>query len=232
MLRTVLTVAVAARLAGYRGVTAFAQFAALLSQEQLKTVEALDADRIAAWRKRGVYALPFYSAEAVYFHPAVIARIASRQSSVLGTDEDALVLAATEAGVSAVRDHTGRLSEKAAKKAIRKTVLERIPNDDELLAGGDLHIENDAATIRAAKKRELDAAVDRNDWGAILRLCPARESAALDHISTALRFAKRADYLAAVRHLLGENPDLLGENPDALSDVRELFGDLPAEILG
>ncbi len=38
--RTVLTIAVAARLAGYRGVTAFARFAALLSQEQLKTVEA------------------------------------------------------------------------------------------------------------------------------------------------------------------------------------------------
>ena len=35
-----LTIAVAARLAGYRGVTAFAQFAALLSQEQLETVEA------------------------------------------------------------------------------------------------------------------------------------------------------------------------------------------------
>ena len=34
-LKTVLAVAVAARLAGYRGATAFAQFAALLSQEQL-----------------------------------------------------------------------------------------------------------------------------------------------------------------------------------------------------
>ena len=65
----------------------------------------------------------------------------------------------------------------------------------------------------------------RNDWEAILRLCPVRESAALDRISTALRFARRVDYLAAVRHLLGEDAD-------ALSDVRALFGDLPAEILG
>ncbi len=39
-LRTVLTIAVAARLAGYRGVTAFALFAALLSQEQLEAVES------------------------------------------------------------------------------------------------------------------------------------------------------------------------------------------------
>ena len=39
-LNTLLTLAVAARLAGYRGVNAFAQFAALLSQEQLKAVGA------------------------------------------------------------------------------------------------------------------------------------------------------------------------------------------------
>ena len=37
-LNTVLALAVAARLAGYRGVTAFAQFARLLSQDQLKAV--------------------------------------------------------------------------------------------------------------------------------------------------------------------------------------------------
>ena len=39
-LKTVLAVAVAARLAGYRGATAFAQFAALLSQEQLEAIGA------------------------------------------------------------------------------------------------------------------------------------------------------------------------------------------------
>ena len=39
-LKAVLAVAVAARLAGYRGATSFAQFAALLSQEQLEAVGA------------------------------------------------------------------------------------------------------------------------------------------------------------------------------------------------
>ena len=42
-LNTVLALAVAARLAGYRGVTAFAQFARLLSQDQLKAVGASTA---------------------------------------------------------------------------------------------------------------------------------------------------------------------------------------------
>ena len=39
-LKTVLAVAVAARLAGYRGATSFAQFAALHSEEQLEAVGA------------------------------------------------------------------------------------------------------------------------------------------------------------------------------------------------
>ncbi|MCY4190582.1 MAG: hypothetical protein OXD42_04530, partial [Rhodospirillaceae bacterium] len=120
---------------------------------------------------------------------------------------------------------TEGLSEQAAKKAVRRAVLERIPNDDELLAGNDLRIDNHAGRIRAAMKRELDAAVDRNDWEAILRMCPVRESAALDRVSTALKFARRADYLAAVRHMLGEDAN-------ALSDVRALFGDLSSEISG
>ena len=187
--------------------------------------DGLDTDQIVARRERGVYALPFYSAEAVYFHPTVIARVASRQSSVLGTDEDTLVSAAIAAGVAATRDHTERLSDKAAKKAVRRAVVEQIPNDDKLLTGEDLRIENHAGRLRASRKRELDAAVSRNDWEAILRLCPVRESAALDQISTALRFAKMPDYLAAVRHLLSKDAD-------ALSDVRALFGDLPTEILG
>ena len=39
-LNTVLALAVAPRLAGYRGVTAFSQFAALLTQDQLEAVDA------------------------------------------------------------------------------------------------------------------------------------------------------------------------------------------------
>ena len=44
-LNTVLALAVAARLAGYRGVTAFAQFARLLSQDQLQAVGAFYSPR-------------------------------------------------------------------------------------------------------------------------------------------------------------------------------------------
>ena len=186
--------------------------------------DGFDAEQIAAKRQRGVYALPYYSVEAVYFHPLVIAKIAARQASVLGKDRKQLVSSAIKKGVEAIRGHTGRLSEKAAKKAIRKAIVEQIPNDDDLLSGDDIRIENHAKTILTARKQQLDAAVGENDWKEILKLCSVRESNALEQISAALRFAKREDYFAAVRHLLAEDADTLGR-------VRELFGDLAAEIL-
>ena len=43
--------------------------------------DGLEATEIAAKRKRGVYAMPYYSVEAVYFHPEVIQWIASRMAA-------------------------------------------------------------------------------------------------------------------------------------------------------
>ena len=186
--------------------------------------DGFDADQVEAKRKRGVYGLPFYSAEALYFHPLVIERVAARQAAVLGiAAEDHLVSSAIESGVSAIGNHTERLSEKAAKKAIRKAIFEQMPNDDELLLGDDLCIENHAKDILAKRKYALDAAVENRDWEKVLRLCSVRESNALDQISSTLRFANRADYLAAVRHLLAEDSE-------ALDAVRALFEDLAHEI--
>ena len=186
--------------------------------------DGLDADQLEAKRERGVYGLPFYSAEAVYYHPVVIKRIASQQASTLGMDKDDLMLSAMKAGVSAIRGHTERLSKKAAKKAIRKATLEQIPNDDELLEGNDLCIQNHAKDILTRRRCELDAAVEKDDWEQVLRLCSVKESNSLKKISSVLRFINRRDYLAAVRKLLAEDSE-------ALSAVRALFGNLADEMM-
>ena len=167
----------------------------------------------------GVYALPFYSVEAIYFHPKIIEQIAKRQASVTGEDAVALIEKALAAGVNAIRDQTERLSEKAAKKSVRKTITEQIPNDDELLLGEELIIRNDANAILATCKDELDKAVLSSDWESILTKGPVRESGSLNAIVRTLGFQKRQDYESAVRHLLCTDDG-------ALEFVRGLFGDL------
>ena len=188
--------------------------------------DGLASTQIAAKRARGVYAVPYYSVEAMYFHPQVIEWIASRVVSTHGGDAQQLTQDAIANGVAAIRDHTERLSRKAAIKAVRRSIMEHIPCDDSLLDGGgdSIVIENRSREIHAACRHTLESAVAEGDWETILVTCPVRESSALEEISKTLLFGKREHYERSVRHLLSEEKG-------ARNCMCELFGDLAARIL-
>ena len=65
--------------------------------------DGFDADQIAAKRERGVYPLPYYSVEAIYFHPKIIEKIAARQAFVSGDSGSQLAKSALASGVAAMR---------------------------------------------------------------------------------------------------------------------------------
>ena len=176
-------------------------------------------DQIQVKSDKGVYVLPFYSVEAIYFHPQIIERIAARMARVKGEDVSSLIEKALAAGVAAIANHTERLSRKVAKKSVRKLITEQMPNEDDLLGGQPITLQNNANDILATRKKELDAAVANGDWETILTKSPVRESSALADISKALGFLTMQDYEKAVRHLLADDDD-------ALSFVRELFDNL------
>ena len=182
-------------------------------------------DQIQVKRERGVYVLPFYSVEAIYFHPKIIEFIAERMGSVRGEDVSTLTRKATAAGVAAIVGHTERLSKKVVKKSVRKQITEQIPNDDDLLGGQPVTLQNDASAILATRKRELDSAVSQGDWETILTKCAVRDSRALADIARALGFPKIHDYEKSVRQLLVVNDD-------ALAFVRGLFADLFDRLKG
>ena len=74
--------------------------------------DGLSVDQIAAKRDHGIYAIPYYSVEAVYFHPRIIEKIASRQAAVLGDESSGLARNAIVSGVNAIKDHTAPLEPK------------------------------------------------------------------------------------------------------------------------
>ena len=181
-----------------------------------------ESDR-AEKRERGIYALPYYSVEAIYFHPWIIKMIATRKAEALGGDAETLETDALAAGVDAISRHTDRLSEKVAKKTAWKKVIEQLPNVEDLLAGEDIKIANDSPATHKARKVELETAIEAGDWETILTAYPVRETEALGAISTALRFLKIKDYQIAVRRLLSDDPA-------ALEFVQGLFDDLPGQL--
>lgn len=185
--------------------------------------DGFTSDQVQVKRSNGVYALPFYSIEAIYFHPTIIRGVAERQSGVSGGNASELAETALAAGVNAIKDETERLSLKTAKKSIRKLIIDQIPNDNDLLRGQPLTIQNDALAILEKQKSELDDAVARGDWEAILPRCAVRESSALGDIATALGFPNIQAYEKAVRHLLTTDEKIL-------SFLRSLFEDLSEQL--
>ena len=186
--------------------------------------DGLDKNDIEAKREKGVYVLPFYSVEAIYFHPQIIHKIAERQAQILGDDAEELAKGAITAGIAAISIHTDRLSIKAAKKLFRNKIIGQIPNDDALMSGEDITITNNSIAIHTGRKAELDAAIEAGDWLKLLTICPVREAAALADISKTLRFQHKKDYEKAVRNLLTDD----GET---LAFVQLLFDDLTSKIL-
>jgi ABC-type cobalamin/Fe3+-siderophores transport system ATPase subunit len=185
--------------------------------------DGYDAEQIEAKKQRGVYALPYYSVEAIYFHPEIIARIAARQVAVIGGDATEVAASAIERGVEGIAGHTERLSRNVAKKAVRKLILDQLPNDDDLLNGHNVAVTNNGPDIHAARKAELDTAVAATDWNTILTRCSVRQCEARENIIVALGFRTISDYEKAVRRLLSDDDD-------ALAFARGLFGRLPEEL--
>lgn len=78
--------------------------------------DGFSPDQFANKRERGVYAVPFYSVEAIYFHPEIIELIAARQAEVTGDDGTALAKNALAAGIAGVAGHTDRLSQRLRRR--------------------------------------------------------------------------------------------------------------------
>ena len=185
--------------------------------------DGYDEDQAEAKRQRGVYVLPYYSVEAIYFHPEIIRKIAARQADLLGPEAATSAQAAIERGIAGVAAHSERLSKNAAKKTARKNIMEQIPNDDDLLEGQAITVTNTCPDIHKMRKAELDAAIAAKEWELILARCSVRECEALENIIVALGFRQIADYEKAVRRLLTIDDE-------ALAFVRSLFGQLLTEL--
>ena len=180
-------------------------------------------EQIKVKEKKGIYVLPVYSVEAIYYHTDILQQIALKQADSLGEDESAMFDAAIRAGVDAIKNDVSRLSGKAVKKLVRKSIIDQIPNDDKLMSGQPISINNDAKSIEAQRINELNQAINSHEWGTILTMCSVRESRATNDIAKTLHYQSTSDYEKAVRQLLKSDENLL-------KDLRGLFGDLIIQL--
>ncbi len=182
------------------------------------------AEDIARLRAAGVWALSHYSVESLYYHPAIIARVAERQAALIGMDAAVLVKAALADAVAATQSQKDHLVTSAVLRSARDKLLNSLPTRDEIKFGGTVKIEIDVSALRTAEATRFDSLIAGSDWDGLLVRYPLRESSAFDRVVDAMKLADRATYRGAVLKLLQDDQT-------AVSDLRNLMGDLYTNVM-
>lgn len=182
-----------------------------------------DLASIATLQAGGVFALPFYSVESIYYHSDVITALAHRLAAVTGGDGEENARRAIQAALAAVQGHLPRLAARAVEKTIRRSIFSSIPTLRDIEARQPVVVNIDTDSIVEGEAAALSAACQAGDWVRILTRCPIRETQALDAISRAVGLQNRHQFEAAVLQMLRDDPAILAV-------ARGMFGSLAAEL--
>lgn len=180
------------------------------------------ASQIEEHGQSGIWCIPVYSVESIYYHPLIIEVMAARSEELHGPMPTALVTALAGA-LGAVAADLDRLAARAVEKSVRHAVLTALPSWDVLATSESIQVPVNPRGMLEQERLALAGAIDRSDWAYVVERCPIRESQALGKIATALSFRTSHHYEAAVRKaLLDDNNlraqvlQLLGTPPDGL----------------
>lgn len=161
-----------------------------------------DREEVAELHSQGIFALPFFSVESIYYHPDVISGVAARQSTVIGGDGDSRTIAAIDAAIDAVLPHLERLAARGVEKALRRRIYQNLPTQAQIREGKRIVIDLDTDAIVKQETDTLNSAASEKDWLRLITRCPVRETPALDAIARAVGLRNRHQYEAAVLQML------------------------------
>jgi hypothetical protein len=178
---------------------------------------------IARLREAGIWALSHYSVESLYYHPKIVARVAERQAQVTGADAAALVRSALDGAIAAVRKQKNHLVTSAVLRSARDKILKSLPRRAAIEGGGLVKVEVKVLALRTEEETRFDELVGAADWDGLLTRYPLRESSAFDQVISGIGIVDRVNYRAAVLKLLQDDPA-------AVTDLRNLLGDLYANV--
>ena len=177
------------------------------------------AEDITRLHAAGVWALPHYSVESLYYHPVIITRVAERQAQVTGADAAALVKSSLVSAIVAVKEQRDHLVASAVVRSARRRLLNSLPTPGDIEGQGSVKVEVDVAALREVEEARFDALVGATDWEGLLTRYPLRESSAFGRVISGIKVKDQMTYQAAVLKLLQDEPA-------ALTGLRSLLGDL------
>jgi energy-coupling factor transporter ATP-binding protein EcfA2 len=168
--------------------------------------DGMSEQTIIAFQAEGIYPLPLFSVESLYYDVGVLASVAKRQAATYEVDEEkqadliAGLLAdiITEGIAAAAKQGTAEhLAGRLAERQVRDTLLAQMPRREELVSAASPTIQITGQSAYPAELARFQAMLATKDLHGIIARYPVRHSGILGAIAKALKFQGRTDYETA-----------------------------------
>ena len=183
-----------------------------------------------ALAKRGIYALPCYSVESLYYCVDAIESVARRQSDALGYDADDMIAAAKDAAIDVLREEelAERMASRICERQAEAQIEARKPTWKSIRDNRGAPVEIRVEPNYAAELERYKRAVAAGDIEGLVARYPLRESGAFGRIASELHFRAKEDYQRAVVTRARDCPDLAKSLKRRISPLADAIQQNPA----
>ena len=119
-----------------------------------------DSHDISRLRTKGVYALAAFSVESIYYHPEIQRRLAEKQSEILESDAETLLLKAKNEAISSIAQQKGHLCRRIAEKLVREQIFQNLPTRGDIGEKPSIEISINIVELVAEEERKLQELLD------------------------------------------------------------------------
>lgn len=172
--------------------------------------DGMGAERVAELESNGIYPLPIFAVESLYYSPEVLRALAARQARTFGLSVDTIVAEAAAAALTAlkVKGAAEHLASRLAERKMRDQLLLAMPERQSMVEGSASDIAITIESPYPAELNRINNAIAAGEVDAIVSRYPVRESGVLNGLAKALHFNGRSDYERAALTLIGADEDL------------------------
>ncbi|MFI8462162.1 AAA family ATPase [Stutzerimonas stutzeri] len=186
--------------------------------ESLHRVEAfglVDHDgmggmRMAELEAKGIYPLPIYAVESLYYSEDVLKVLATHQAILLGFTAEELLSNAKSAAIAALTQPgvVEHLASRIAERQMRDTLMLSLPTRESMIQGGVSDINVSIASPYPQELALINRMISDEDVNAVVARYPVRESGVLNALARGLHFNSRTNYERATLTRIGADEDL------------------------
>ena len=169
--------------------------------------DSQDESTIAALADEGIFALPDYSVESLYYSGEVLEAVARRQAETLGITVDSLLEQARDQALSGIQPHEiVSLASLVSGQLIHREVVSAIPSPHDLVDELRTELTITVPTTFPSQKIQLEQLIRDQNISEIIRRYPVRQSGILHRLATGLHFRNLADYQRAALTQIAADP--------------------------